>query len=471
MASESSPSKMKSEIIYESILLKRGKYQNTFKEKWFVLLSNYVLVYYSSESASKLDISTCAGRILLKDVNNFRIIYTDKKTLSSLNNNGCGVQIKSSYLEIIKSPSSDHEYNEDNEYIMELDTIDRTYTFCSSNMFEFKQWIFYLENMIFGGIIYSGYLMKQGGKWKSWKKRWFILNNNQNILLLKYYQSNKLKIFKGSIDLLLVTSLCRGDEQTNGKKYTIELHTPSTNRVWILAADTEIHRNMWIQKLTKVMQSINNNKKNNNNNNKLSANLSIKHVKFSVSGTKSYNKDNADSEDSIHSVTSQPSQSQTRISITHDNNSSLDDYDGSIVIHNSIHSVNHSEVDSNILDENILPNEIGRFGSSAQISVHKWTMDKSISIDSDCDNYDGYKFNSLKTQFMDVHNIKLETSKTKTIMNKQQSADIESQDEKYNHHNNQIDNRFEERFNKILINNKINNININKQEKNMIKRW
>eukprot|EP01083_Nonionella_stella_P192450 711366_1 len=251
---------IESKIIYESPLLKRGKYQNTFKEKWFVLLQNNILVYYSSEDKAKLDNGTCAGTIDLKDVHNFTILSTPETKTNLLLPNSSYLRMqqtrKSSVIDQIRiAPLSNFEESKDTKdsdcFAMQFDTPQRTYILGTKKHDQFKQWLFLLENMIFGGIIHCGYLMKQGGKWKSWKKRWF--NLDKKLLLLKYYETDKLKIWKGSIDLSLVTNLCRGDKESNGKQFTIELNT--NDRVWILAANDEENRVIWIKKLKNVIDS------------------------------------------------------------------------------------------------------------------------------------------------------------------------------------------------------------------------
>merc|ERR1712154_527295 len=204
-----------------------------------------------SQNKAKLDNGTCDGTISLKEVNNFTVIHknsSNKKNDQLILPPSAYLKIqevrRSSVIDQIQLTKSINKEN-DNSFAMQLDTPQRTYILGSKNAEQFKQWIFYLENMIFGGVIHSGYLLKQGGKWKSWKKRWFHLD--KNVLLLKYYETEKLKIWKGAIDLSLVTNLCRGDKESNGKDYTIELNT--NDRVWVLAANNEKNRKIWIDKL------------------------------------------------------------------------------------------------------------------------------------------------------------------------------------------------------------------------------
>ena len=251
--------KIESQIIYESPLLKRGKYQNNFKSKWFILLQNHMLVYYSSETKAKADDGTCDGTISLRDVYNLSILSNGKlkrdeewlpssaylrirsHRKSSRNSIFEGIR-KSAILSQQHPTPSPASPPEEQCFALQLETTNRTYVLGCSNADHFRQWVFCLERMIFGGVVHSGFLYKQGGKWKSWKKRWFLLD--KELLLLKYYETEELKLWKGAIDLSLVTNLRRGAKDSNSRDFTIELDT--NHRVWILAALSEEHRTLWI---------------------------------------------------------------------------------------------------------------------------------------------------------------------------------------------------------------------------------
>lgn len=142
---------------------------------------------------------------------------------------------------------------EDHCFALQLETTNRTYVLGSSHEEQFRQWVYYLERTVFGGVVHSGFLYKQGGKWKSWKKRWFLLD--RDLLLLKYYETEQLKLWKGAIDLSLVTNLCRGNKVRNNRDFTIEMTTSHGHRVWVLAALSEEHRTLWIGKLNEVVAS------------------------------------------------------------------------------------------------------------------------------------------------------------------------------------------------------------------------
>jgi len=92
----------------------------------------------------------------------------------------------------------------------------------------------------------AGFLVKEGGKFKTWKKRWFVLKNN-----VIYYSKQQNTGELGIIKLQGVT-----DEQVHictrkKKKFCFEVETPT--RVYFLQAETEAEMNKWMEA---VKQSI-----------------------------------------------------------------------------------------------------------------------------------------------------------------------------------------------------------------------
>eukprot|EP01080_Neovahlkampfia_damariscottae_P002602 gene2602-3562_t len=65
-------------------------------------------------------------------------------------------------------------------------------------------------------IIFSGYMMKRGQKWKSWKKRWFVLRSDKS---LSYYSKEKDEEPSGTLILTgcLMTDLNTNDEEEMAK--------------------------------------------------------------------------------------------------------------------------------------------------------------------------------------------------------------------------------------------------------------
>jgi len=93
----------------------------------------------------------------------------------------------------------------------------------------------------------AGYLTKEGGKFKTWKKRWCVLKNN-----VIYYSKKQNSGELGIIRLHGVTAdqvqVCTKKK----KKNCFEVQTP--NRTYFLVAESENEMNKWIES---VRQSIN----------------------------------------------------------------------------------------------------------------------------------------------------------------------------------------------------------------------
>jgi len=88
----------------------------------------------------------------------------------------------------------------------------------------------------------SGYLIKQGFKIKSWKKRWFLLSNS----LISYFKTPR--------DMKPISSFYIRDCKVStcvveGRKNTFYIETPK--RTFYLAAETEGEMQSWLDSLKK----------------------------------------------------------------------------------------------------------------------------------------------------------------------------------------------------------------------------
>ncbi|ELP92770.1 hypothetical protein EIN_371920 [Entamoeba invadens IP1] len=97
----------------------------------------------------------------------------------------------------------------------------------------------------------QGWLVKEGGGWKSWKRRWFALNGNS----LMYYKDQLMMKKMGEIDISLAFSITPNDE-TKIKHYQnlFLIRTPS--RVYNISATSEQDREEWINVLTQCTKSV-----------------------------------------------------------------------------------------------------------------------------------------------------------------------------------------------------------------------
>tara|TARA_R110002050_G_scaffold21080_11_gene58803 strand:+ start:15 stop:1691 length:1677 start_codon:yes stop_codon:yes gene_type:complete len=86
----------------------------------------------------------------------------------------------------------------------------------------------------------AGYLTKQGGNFKSWKRRWFVLQG----IGLNYYKGNKpiVENFCGNIPLSGAS--INESSEVKGRKYLFEIETPG--RKYHLCADSLEEMQEWI---------------------------------------------------------------------------------------------------------------------------------------------------------------------------------------------------------------------------------
>jgi len=89
-------------------------------------------------------------------------------------------------------------------------------------------------------IVKQGWLEKEGGGYKSWKKRWMVLSHPQT---LTYYEKKGGKV-KGSVSL----KGCGPIQDTNKKKHCFYVVTEK--RTYYFIADSAESAKSWVQALT-----------------------------------------------------------------------------------------------------------------------------------------------------------------------------------------------------------------------------
>jgi len=102
-----------------------------------------------------------------------------------------------------------------------------------------------------------GWLTKEGAQWKTWKRRWFILDSQNK---LWYFTSKRDKpddrAAKGRITLDDATSAMPLEpEAKGGRKHLFQIVTPS--RTWYLMADTEEEKEAWLQTVRSIVNRLN----------------------------------------------------------------------------------------------------------------------------------------------------------------------------------------------------------------------
>ncbi|XP_057309550.1 dual adapter for phosphotyrosine and 3-phosphotyrosine and 3-phosphoinositide-like isoform X2 [Hydractinia symbiolongicarpus] len=99
----------------------------------------------------------------------------------------------------------------------------------------------------------EGYLTKQGGRFKSWKARWFVLCKNE----LKYYKTKGDKVPIRTLDLNKCTTI--EEDFNTGKEHTIRIEMP--DRHFFVFAATQSEKQEWLDILQwKMNQKVSNNK-------------------------------------------------------------------------------------------------------------------------------------------------------------------------------------------------------------------
>ena len=113
-----------------------------------------------------------------------------------------------------------------------------------------------------GRIIHSGWLAKQRPMWKSWKRRYFVLQTRVNIVtgdqygVLQFFRSNKFGKLKGEVVLTdAPVSVRHVDIQKSKKPYCFEIIKGFYNLVCQCQTEQEAHT--WVNHLNQVAQGYN----------------------------------------------------------------------------------------------------------------------------------------------------------------------------------------------------------------------
>merc|ERR1712228_411073 len=97
-------------------------------------------------------------------------------------------------------------------------------------------------------VLLQGYMQKEGKMIKSWKKRWFVLDN---IGVLKYYHDEKASQPISQVNVKSLTKLMNKSwSKTNKKRYGIKVYTPHRNWKFLLVGNEE--RAKWMAAFEKV---------------------------------------------------------------------------------------------------------------------------------------------------------------------------------------------------------------------------
>jgi len=200
--------------VKEGWLYKQGAYNRKWKMRWFILQGDYVF-YFSTSQAGK----ECLGAIALQN-STVRMC----KSVSTLANVDFGFEIV---------------------------TASRIFYLGSNDEEDARQWISSIEGRDTlsvkttesSSVTREGWLMKQGGKVKNWKRRWFVIRGN----VMHYFSTEEA--FRHGLEPagaipLSGCSVVFAEEKMK-KQFCFEISTRFRN--YFLVAENELDLAGWMQ--------------------------------------------------------------------------------------------------------------------------------------------------------------------------------------------------------------------------------
>mmetsp|Transcript_41731 Transcript_41731/g.67118 ORF Transcript_41731/g.67118 Transcript_41731/m.67118 type:complete len:445 (-) Transcript_41731:253-1587(-) len=212
--------------LYEGALLKRGKVNKSWKERWFVLTMQSRLNYYESHKLSQQTFTVNNDRNILGSID----LLTVERIQVSLIQNMDKKRIPK-YIQVLDNDKDDRSY------LMHLVTSSRTYKLSANDGDSLLKWLHTLHQHLYQGIKYEGSLEKKGEVNKAFKRRYFVLYDNK---LLKYYSNEERETMHGFIDLKdsSIALKVQSSDFTANQDNVIEL--VSEKRKWVLKLPKDI---------------------------------------------------------------------------------------------------------------------------------------------------------------------------------------------------------------------------------------
>eukprot|EP01112_Ceratiomyxa_fruticulosa_P017706 TRINITY_DN5572_c0_g1_i1.p1 TRINITY_DN5572_c0_g1~~TRINITY_DN5572_c0_g1_i1.p1 ORF type:complete len:195 (+),score=28.29 TRINITY_DN5572_c0_g1_i1:93-677(+) len=94
----------------------------------------------------------------------------------------------------------------------------------------------------------QGFMTKQGGMFKNWKRRWFILKGTD-----LYYFRDKSDTAPAGV-IKIEGSLVSNADKHTGKKDCIELTTRDNNRTYYMFPDSHVEYESWVNALVRATE-------------------------------------------------------------------------------------------------------------------------------------------------------------------------------------------------------------------------
>lgn len=222
---------------FVGILYKRGKFNKSFKERWFrVNRKTQIMDYYENEEKS-VSFQNSLGHIDLAICKRIEVNTTDKK----FDNDSLPEFIT---YNLLNSEKKSFSFN--------IVSPQRTFTLAAISEIDLFKWLQFLSICVYGAVIKQGYVKKQEGATaisKAWKKRYAVLNEYRQ---LKWYQDHNRNGYLGFIDCNTLSSISNGKTIASELGYILDLYTKYGN-VWYVGCKDELERDNWNKHLTSLL--------------------------------------------------------------------------------------------------------------------------------------------------------------------------------------------------------------------------
>ena len=220
---------------------KEGRNQmKSWKRRWFELdTSNFSLKYYvdSSKQSHKGDFNIMTYTVVSDIVSGKR---SHMFSVTTDDNRGTGADVL-----VLSAASAD-------EKLVWMESITavvarRRLLSCNS-----------VSAISIGGVWMEGWLEKEGGSIKTWKKRWICLECRLNGFVISYFEDQKKKKKKGEIPITkksTVSSLDDGFHDTKRNLFSLVTSDHEARHMLIMSAPSPTAKAQWIVAIQSAIQT------------------------------------------------------------------------------------------------------------------------------------------------------------------------------------------------------------------------
>jgi hypothetical protein len=220
----------KANIIKQGFLIKEGGGYKTWLERYFVLTDDGLLAYYTSDKVDVKQLFEKRGKLKVPGA---KLQEWERGV----------VPVRDGYLFAITSTSK-----QSRQYIMEAKTFEDRDAWINTLKANGATWDGVKPMTKFNqNSILEGWLTKQGGRIKTWRRRYFVLlkGSSANTLDLQYWKATTEKKMQDNIPLTNQSVLERDNKHNT---IAIKVSQTSDRRYLITAYDARV-REAWMQAL------------------------------------------------------------------------------------------------------------------------------------------------------------------------------------------------------------------------------